>query len=140
MYGFFDRLKFRIQRFMQGRNGNDSLNVLLLILAMILLILSCFEIMRYLSIAALVLLVLAVLRCLSKNLFARQKENGVYTRFIEWFPKKFKLLRNMWKDRKTHRYMKCPHCKSMIRIRKPPKGKTITITCPGCRHSFDKKT
>ena len=44
----------------------------------------------------------------------------------------------MWRERKTHRYFKCPNCKTMVRV---PKGKgKIVITCTRCHHEIVKRT
>ncbi len=53
---------------------------------------------------------------------------------------KFQLYKNIWRDRKTHKYYKCPHCKAVVRISKPGKGRTITVDCPKCGQGFTKRT
>ena len=52
----------------------------------------------------------------------------------------FGLYKNIWRDRKTHKYYKCPGCAAFVRIRKPEKGRRILVTCPKCRQSFEKRT
>ncbi len=129
-------MKEKWMRFMYGRYGTDGLNRFLLILALLLLIVSLFGI-PYVSGVALLILIITYVRMFSKNTAARQKENVAYYKIRGKVLLPFYQLKNRFRDRKTHRYFKCPKCKKTLRV---PKGKgTIKIKCP-CGHSFQKRT
>ena len=66
-------------------------------------------------------------RMFSKNIAARRRENERLCGF-------FKLLKNKFKDRKTHVYRKCPKCKAVLRLPKS-KGKHYVV-CPRCKERF----
>jgi ribosomal protein L37AE/L43A len=51
---------------------------------------------------------------------------------------KIKKAQYRFTDAKTHRYFKCPDCKTKLRVPKH-KGKII-ITCPKCKTEFKRKT
>ena len=124
---------------MYGRYGTDQLNIALLIAAVALSLthslLSLF--LRYSTVytrfisPVFYLLMFGLLgyglfRTLSRNIYARQKEN-------RWFRRWWDRLR----DRKN-RYYRCPKCRQTVRV---PKGKgKISIRCPKCGEKFIKKT
>ncbi len=127
-----------------GRYGLDPLGYALIILSMALsltssLINSVSHAVSYvLWILSYAVLVWAVFRVLSRNIYARRRENekfmGVWKPVKKWF----KLQYNRIKDIKTHCYFACPNCKNNLRV---PKGRgTITITCPVCKTKFDRKS
>lgn len=140
MKKWFQDFMYGLQRFMQGRYGYDELSMFLFIAGLVLLLLSSFPYLRILYLIAVALLVWSWFRSFSKNIYKRQIERNKYLNIQNKVTQKFRLWRNMWHDRKTHKYYKCVYCKAVIRIRKPAKGKTIKIQCPKCGNSFDKKT
>ncbi|MDR2615993.1 MAG: hypothetical protein LBC28_05370 [Oscillospiraceae bacterium] len=90
---------------------------------------------RYVSYA---LLAIALWRMLSRNIHRRRAENDRFIRV--WWPLRTKIKRFLtgFKDRKSHRFFKCPSCKNILRV---PKGKgKLQITCPKCGERFIKKT
>ena len=127
---------------MYGRNGIDSLGVALLVTAAILSVVDIF--FRFnpyayyiISLVRSVLVLLFILRALSKNLYKRQRENQVFIRI--WGKAKgfFKLQKNRVRDRKTHIYRSCPHCKAQLRL--PRRKGKHTVRCPKCNYRFDIK-
>jgi LSD1 subclass zinc finger protein len=45
--------------------------------------------------------------------------------------KSFKLTKNKFRDRKTHRYFNCPTCHNTLRV---PRGRgEIRVSCPVCK-------
>ena len=132
------------QRFFQGRNGSDQLNLALLVLSIIATFLSRVLFPFVLGTIGYVLLFLCVFRMISRNIPQRQLEN-------RWFLEKTKRFRrsksgNAYrtytqtprpkKDRKNYRYFKCSNCKQNLRA---PKGKgKIKITCSNCGTVFQK--
>ncbi len=134
---FFDRIRAGFASFMSGRYGADQLGMTMLWTALILSIVGSFSGLGILTILANVLLVVIFVRMLSKDRYRRQNENQIYlqktykvrTAVSEWM--------NRVKNSKKFRYFTCPKCKKRLRV---PRGVgSITITCKGCGHKFDKK-
>ena len=124
-----------IRRFMQGRYGSDALTLFLMCVGIGLNIASMF--VPFLSFLALAIFVFAVWRMLSRNIYARQKENAAYLRSWQRVKSFFSGL-GPRADAKTHKHYKCPECRQEVRV---PKGKVkILITCPRCGKKFEKKT
>lgn len=130
-----DKFKYKIARFMSGRNGVDSLGKFCLAASLILILLSGL-LLRIPALASLVdtagllLLAYSYFRMFSRNIPKRYEEN-------RRFQKRFGLISRMAGDR-THKYYTCSSCGQTIRV---PKGKgRIEITCPKCKKSFIKKT
>ena len=135
----FRRFGESVRKFMYGRYGSDQLNIVLLVAAIAvsltnsflsLIFRNSFVYIRILN-PILYLLMLALLgfgifRMLSRNIYARQKENC-----------KFRQLWTCLTDRKN-RYFRCPKCKQTVRV--PRKRGKINITCPKCGERFIKKT
>ena len=127
----------RVIRFMSGRNGSDSLGRALLVLYAILAIANLFLHSLILYVLECALIAYILFRMLSRNLYARQKENRVYVNFANRVKNIFRLQKNKWRDRKTHVYRKCPKCKNVLRL---PKVKGAhTVNCPCCHERFDMK-
>lgn len=130
----------RLKSFLQGRYGNDQLNIFLIILGCVttllltLLIPSRFYYLR--SLGSVIYLV-ALLRALSKNFPKRQKENAKFLELSEPWRKFLYKKYNQYQD-KSHRYFNCPQCHRTLRV---PAGRgKINITCPHCNRQFKKRT
>ena len=126
---------------MARRYGADQFGRFLSGAALVLLIVNLFvrgvvgQILYFLVLAV---LVYNIFRMFSKNTAARYKENVAYlkvkNRVVGWYAN----LRRRIRESKTHRFYKCPTCKTTVRV---PKGKgKIRITCPKCGASFVRKS
>lgn len=140
MKAFFTNLAYKFQRFMTGRYGIDRLWRALLIFYLISVILANI-VYRYSKIAYGALLVLstaififALFRVFSKNIEMRRSENESWLRFTGKIRQRVIFQKNKWKQRKTHKFIKCKKCKRVLRIPKH-KGK-INVTCPHCKNQF----
>ncbi len=131
------RLTERLYRFMAGRNGNDSLGNALIVLYLALFILNIFIGSPIISILILVIMGYEIFRMLSRNIYARQKENRAWLKVWGKFKGFFKMIRNRFRDRKTHVYRKCPACKNNLRL--PKKKGKHTVNCPCCHKRFEVK-
>ena len=125
-----------LQQFMIGRYGNDELNRALSVAALIGLVLSLF--LRIFYWIALALMIWSLCRTLSRNIPARLREREVYLRLRDNVRTKCRLYKRMWKERRTHRYFRCKHCKAVIRI---PKGRgEVDVGCPRCHTHTRRKS
>lgn len=139
--GFFRRMGNSIARFMYGRYGVDQLSWCLLI-AYIVLSTGIRFIPHYwvyfgASLAVMALPIWMIYRILSRRLEPRRRENERFLRM--WRPIKqfFKLQWCRLRDRKTHRYFRCKHCRAVVRL--PLKHGEHTCTCPRCHRDFPVK-
>lgn len=123
----------KIKNFFMGRYGMDQLYRFIMVIYIILLIISMITGNQVYLYVAFALFILQMFRALSKNFTARRKENDAFLKL--WNPVKYKFenLKKRFRD-KTHRYLRCPKCKTEIRVPKN-KGK-IRITCPKCSEQF----
>lgn len=136
MKNFFLKLGRKFRSFMYGRYGFDELTSFLSVLTVIFVVLALFW--RYFNIVAWLILLYSVFRIYSRNISARSRERARYLRIRTKVQNVFRLQKNKHRDRKTHRYYKCPACRSMLRV---PKGRgKIEITCPRCGKKFIKKS
>lgn len=130
----------RLKSFLQGRYGNDALNIFLILLGCSLsILLTLFIPSRFYYFRSLgtVLYLVALIRALSRNLPKRQRENAKFLEVSEPWRKYLYKKFNQYQD-KTHRYYNCPQCHRTLRV---PKGKgKINITCPHCNRQFKKRT
>ena len=130
----------RLKSFLQGRYGNDALNIFLILLGCALsILLTLFIPSRFCYFRSLgtVLYLVALIRALSRNLPKRQRENAKFLEVSEPWRKYLYKKFNQYQD-KTHRYYNCPQCHRTLRV---PKGKgKINITCPHCNRQFKKRT
>ena len=127
-----------LRKFMLGRYGPDHLNVALFVLVIILDIANAFAEKLWLGMVSMVIIFFAMFRMLSRNIYARRRENDRFLRF--WWPiwRKIKGFIDRRKNGKGFRFFKCPACRNMLRV---PRGKgKIMVTCPKCGEKFQKKT
>lgn len=137
MKNFFNNLKYKINVWMQGRYGSDEFSRFLTIAALVLFVLSICKI-PFVYALGVILLFWSLFRSFSKNFYKRQKERETYLRLQHKVTQWFKLQKNKWQDRKTHRYFRCPGCKAVLRV---PKGRgNIRIRCSKCGREINKKT
>lgn len=90
---------------------------------------------NYLSYSLLSVLIFMLYRIFSRNVYARSRENEKFLKI--WNPIKANgiLTIRRIKEIKTHRFRKCPHCSTMLRL--PRKTGEHTVECPRCHHDFE---
>ena len=122
---------------MYGRYGVDSLYYGLFLLYIILFVIQLIERTVVVSVLMTLTLVYMVFRVMSRNHYARQKENGVYlkvTRPVKaFFTTNFRRVR----DIRSKRYRTCKKCKAVVRL--PIKKGTHNVKCPKCGNNFKVK-
>lgn len=139
-----NKFKMWLYSFMRGRYGTDTLYwwslgaiIVLWVLRLIFSVLRINIVASLLDLLSTVILVVAVFRVFSRNTYKRSAENRAFCRFLGKHKDKLNLIRDMFRDRKTHVYKKCPKCKAMLRL--PKKPGEHTVRCPKCGERFDVK-
>jgi hypothetical protein len=131
-------MRDKIIKFMRGRYGMDSLNRMLLGIAVACAVVSLITGNDVFFVLGVIALAVSYLRMLSKNREDRSQENSVYLRYQSKVIGFWRKHANMLKQRKAYHIYHCPSCKQKIRI---PRGKgRIVITCPKCKAEFRKKS
>lgn len=131
-------MRDRIAKFMAGRNGNDRLNLFLIVIGIIFIILGV--VFRdsaglLFNTLTLVIIVLVYFRMFSKNLSKRQTENAKYMEIRYVFISKFRILREKWVQRNEYKFFRCPSCRTALRV---PRGRgKIMIVCKKCGTRFE---
>lgn len=127
-----------LKNFMKGRYGGDQLSMVLLVTSIILTLIGSWTKLPLLTIISYIPLAFSIYRMFSKDLAKRRMENYKFSIFISPVYSKYKSLQRKFKERKTHKYFKCPNCKRELRL---PKGKgKINIRCPKCNENFEGRT
>lgn len=141
MKNFFNNLTLKLQHFMVGRYGPDSLYRALMWIYLASLIITAVigsftdrRVYYILSVLCLGIFIFAILRFFSKNIEKRRAENAKWLKFENSLKKKFRLLNDSWKFRKTHVFRKCPKCKAVLRLKRQ-KG-SHSLICPHCKEHF----
>lgn len=138
MKNFFRNMSAKAQQWMSGRYGYDELSRALSTIALIFLLLAFVPELKFLYVPAMLLWIISLFRCYSRNVEKRRSERGAYLRFTGRIKGWFALKKKAWKERKTHRYIRCKQCKVVLRV---PKGKgKICVTCNQCRSEIIIKT
>ncbi len=131
-------MKKRFMEFMSGRYGADQLSKFMLGVCLVCMVVNMFTRIQWVYVIALVILGVCYYRMFSKNYAKRSAENQKYLNTIWKIKAKFEKTKNRIAQSKDFHIYKCPSCGQKIRI---PRGKgKICITCPKCRHEFEKKS
>ena len=134
-------MRQRMARFMIGRNGQDQLNLFLLIVCLVLMVLSAIfrgGVGSFLNGIALALLILSWFRMLSKNLSRRRAENAQYLRRRYQVTGWFRKQKARWDQRRDYRFFTCPSCHTTLRV--PNRRGKIRIVCRKCGSSLTRKS
>ena len=131
-------MKKRFTDFMSGRYGADQLSRFMLGVCLVCLVANIFTGIRAVYVIALIILGVCYYRMFSRDYAKRSAENQKYLDMIWRIKSRFTKTKNRVIQSKDFHIYKCPSCGQKIRI---PRGKgKICITCPKCRHEFEKKS
>lgn len=133
----FNKLKWKLTRFMVGRYGVDQLYMASAILFIVLQVIQLFIRSFILSVLIFALVFWTFYRAFSKNIYARQKENQVFLKFMRAAKSKGKLSIRRIKDIGSYRYRKCSTCQTTLRL--PKRRGKHQVRCPKCGHLFEVK-
>jgi len=123
---------------MLGRYGPDHLAIALIVLSFIISLLYAILGVTALLYISYIIFGIVIFRMLSRNIYRRRAENDKFIRY--WWPVRTKIKRRVEsiRQRRTHKFFKCPNCKNTLRV---PRGKgKPQVTCPKCGTRFMKKT
>lgn len=123
MKNFLEQLKWKLYKFMQGRNGSDDLGRTLVYVGLIFYVIDLLFKAPVFGGIGLVIMVYCIFRMLSRNLYARREENRKFVTYMQTARLKFE-------QRKDYKIFRCKGCGRNIRV---PRGKgKIEVTCPMC--------
>ena len=130
-------MRYKIQQFMYGRNGIDSLGRFTFVLFVITSFVGSKHI-PYLSYVSVLLLLIFIYRTLSRNSYKRHKENSAYLTLKQKVGLVFSKRRKNKNSYNTKVQCYCPSCNQLLSV---PSGlNKIKITCPKCNTVFMQKS
>lgn len=134
----FQKFKYALMRFMQGRYGADALGRFLVWVALAFYILGLFIpyawFLSYLGLAA---LIYTVFRMFSRNTAKRAAENAWFWNKTAKLRTSFSQAKVRFKNRKEYKYFRCPKCHAWLKLRRG--AGEGTLTCGKCKHAFKAK-
>lgn len=119
----WQRMMWKVQDFMRGRNGFDELNRAMTVGYLVLFLLANIFRIPLLATIQLILFVFILYRTFSRKIWDRQQENRTYTDFVH-------LQKMRWQYRGQYKVFRCSSCRKIIRV--PVKKGKIEVTCPKC--------
>ncbi len=125
--------RYKLMQFMSGRYGIDKMFYLLFAVAAVLAFLNCFFHSLILQMIVYAITFYAFFRVVSRNTYARAKENRIVMGWVERLRRRGETARQRAADR-THIYKKCPRCRAVLRLPRR-RGKHQTV-CPKCQNKF----
>ena len=132
---FFNKLRYKMSMFMNGRYGTDSFFTFLMWAEVILILVNVFARNSIITLIEFAVIIYSLFRAFSKNTLKRRDENAKYLKIKSKITGFFKLGKDRFHDRKTHVYKKCPSCRAMLRF--PKKPGDHKASCPKCGLHFD---
>ena len=125
--------RYRLMRFMSGRNGPDELFFAFFILSVLLSVINIFARSVILQLAVYALIIYALFRLFSRNSDKRRKENAWFINKTHFIKQKKELYERRRND-KCHIYKKCPSCGAVLRL--PRRIGVHKTVCPKCGREF----
>ena len=112
----FQKIKYALMRFMQGRYGADALG-------------------RFLGWVALAFYILGVF--IPALAARRTAENAWFWNKTAKLRTSFSQARVRFKNRKEYKYFRCPKCHAWLKLKRG--AGEGTLTCGKCKHAFKAK-
>lgn len=128
--------RYRLMRFMSGRNGPDELFIAMLLFSICLSAINIFVRSLVLQAVVYIVMLAALFRCFSRNTEQRRRENVRFLSAAGFIKQKRSFYRQKKAD-KCHIYKKCPSCKAILRL--PRRVGVHTTVCPKCGREFTVK-
>lgn len=128
--------RYRLMRFMSGRNGPDELFFAFFILSVVLAAINVFLRSLIFQLIIYALVIYALFRVFSRNTEKRRSENSRFVAKAHFIKRKRELHEQRRND-KCHVYKKCPSCKAILKL--PRRVGTHKTVCPKCGREFTVK-
>lgn len=128
--------RYRFMQFMYGRYGIDKLFYGIMALAIVISFINIFVRTVFLQLLVYALVGYALFRFLSRNTYARKKENDWFQDKLNFIKKRRQFAEQRRNDT-LHIYKKCPACKAILRL--PHRIGEHTTVCPRCGKEFKVK-
>lgn len=133
-----NKIREKLAQFMVGRYGADQLNYALMVLYISFFVLSIlFKNNIIFSLLMWVILIYSFFRMFSRNIYNRSRENEAFLNIWNKVKGFFSLNFSKLRDFRTKKYVKCPHCRAVLRL--PRQRGNHTVRCPKCNDKFDIK-
>ena len=127
-------LRYRLQQFMQGRYGPDSMLLGLAVVYVFIAFINLFVHSRNLYFVGLALFFYGIFRFLSRNISKRSAENMKYQNLTAGIRRTFSNITSRIQQNKTFCFKRCPNCGKTLRL--PRKRGRHTTCCPVCKCNF----
>lgn len=137
MRNFLEKMAWKMERWMEGRNGLDDLARHLYYLGFALLVISLFDRTGLISLLAMIVIIYAMFRAFSKKLDKRQAENAAYMAKTAGIRRRLAQYRLRFSERKQYRFVKCK-CGVTLRVKRGQGTKEII--CPKCQQHMTVNT
>ncbi len=129
-----NNFRYRMQRFMAGRNGADRLFYILTIAYVALMFLNVFLHSMILYFVGIGIFAAAAFRYFSRNTAKRQRENAKAEQAYYSAAAKVNKMKTRREQSRTYFFKRCPNCGKTLRLPRV-KGKHGT-KCPACGCKF----
>lgn len=135
---FFQKLKYKLASFMQGRHGMDNLGMFTLLAGLAVSLIGSMTQSALLALLGWILYILTLYRMFSRNNAKRTAENAKYLSLTSGWKKKIRQFILRLKYRKQYKYFRCPGCRTLLR---QSRGLgTREIRCVRCEKQFTVKS
>ncbi len=128
----------KLMQFMCGRYisyGMDLLSRILIVVCIVLAVVNLFIGSILVQLIETALLFYYFFRLMSRNIAVRQKENNAIVGLKNKIVRAFRLEKRKFRERESHIYKTCPHCRVTLRL--PRKPGRHNVNCPRCRNNFE---
>ncbi len=137
MKKWFQKIREKIERWIDERYGGDELSLFLLMMSCALIPLARFPHWKYLSVISLIPAVFAIYRCVSVNADQREKELSVYYKLKNQTETLVSELVDRIKFHLRFRKMSCKNCGTKFII--PREAGPVETACPKCGRKIKRR-
>lgn len=120
----------KISRWMYGRYGFDKLSYALFIAYCVVVGVNIFVGSGILYAVSMAIIAYVFFRLISKNPTRRRMENEVFEKYYNKIKPVLMLEKRRIVEIRTHRFRKCPNCKTVMRLKR--QTGQHTVVCPRC--------
>ena len=130
-----NKLKQALYSFYLNRYGVDTLYYYLTGLFLVIYLLSRVFNYPLLQLLSTLIMFYALYRSLSKNKYARSRENRKFKQWLHTIQRNISYYTMRIKNVTTYRYRRCPNCHKILRL--PIQRGKKEVKCPTCSSLFE---